>query len=122
LSKTDDFAWQESSSSPNDCINSDKMKSDQKTPSSPSVWHILLIVVSILIGLYLSHATVVPHQQGDGMVVEADNDQHHATPVVEVTTPSVYRQTEKSRGRPWRKIGRRRHVLDIDDAVRGGKD
>jgi hypothetical protein len=118
LSKTDDSAWQGSSSSPNDCI-SDKMKSCQ-TPGRPSAWHILLIIVSILIGLYLSHATVMPHQ--GGMVVN-DNDQHHATPdVVVVTTPSDHRRPEKGGGRPWRRFGRRRPVLDIDDAVRGGGD
>jgi hypothetical protein len=119
LSKTDDSAWQGSSSSPNDCI-SDKKKSYQTPRSRPSAWHILLIIVSILIGLYLSHATVMPHQ--GGMVVD-DNDQHHATPdVVVVTTPSVHHRPEKGGGRSWRKIGRRRPVLYIDDAVRGGGD
>jgi hypothetical protein len=117
LCKTEDPAWQ-GSSSPNDCI-SDKKKSYQ-TPGRPSAWHILLIIVSILIGLYLSHATVVPHQ--GGMVVD-DNDQHHATlDVVVVTTPSVHHRPEKGGGRRWRKIGRRRPVLDSDDAVRGGGD
>jgi hypothetical protein len=83
------------------------------TTTSCTVWHILQIFVSILVGLYLSHATLPPPQQPTArrvVVVGIENNDDLVTtavlPVVQVVTPSDnIHPAEKDRG-----SSRRRHI------------